>query len=265
MIKVKPLTEPNLFPNHIEYGNLLHKTLHSIQTDLKQTSINALDLTRIIREALHKQVQRYTHLSGRYEALEIECERSIQTFVKTHLALKHKGFCMVESEKQIHSHTLLEGVKVYGTIDRLDVLSPKENNKDNQLPQLPIEHTLFDYKTSNKTILNKKQSNPNLDAQLILYALLLNDNGYTTNNASYWRLHNDYSMNENTDIDFNKLNKETLLSIDSMNDTASHIKTTLQDHWNQLKTTHTGVVNPSKDHCQYCSYQGICRYSDITV
>lgn len=249
---VKSLNEPAVWPAQAERGNLLHEALHLVKNDL-QTLNNAADLEAQIKTALHTLQQDKERLSGRYAALVADSHRTLATYVSAQTARQTEGWRLQATEHTIESQNLIDGVRVHGKLDRLDVMRDATGE--------PVAYAVLDYKTSNATVLNQKRNDPLLDAQLALYAALLEQLDMPTAQAAYWRLHDGlHEANPNKTYDHSK---KTIYELKALPTDIDTVQGAVRAAWQTLASSGEAPATPSESACQYCQYQAVCRSSDL--
>jgi RecB family exonuclease len=249
---IKPLSEPSVWPAQAERGNLLHEALNHVKTDL-QTLNHGAQLERLIKAALHAQLQRKEKLSGRYGALVADSHRTLATFNAAHEARQIEGWRVNATEHTIESLQLIEGVNVHGKIDRMDVM--RDNTSE------AVAYAVLDYKTTNEVVLKKKVKDVTLDAQLALYALLAELNELPPAQAAYWRLHD--GLHEASSVKSDYHSKKTVFELCELPTEIAHVKTAVRSAWQALSDTQHAAAMPSPESCQYCAYKTVCRSSHL--
>jgi ATP-dependent helicase/DNAse subunit B len=250
---VEELVEPAAWPAHLERGNMLHEALHHAQTDL-QTLGNADDLESQLKAALQAILQDKLPLSGRYAALIADSQRTVSTYVAAHKARQAEGWRLQAAEHPVESTQLIEGVRVHGKLDRLDVIRDATGQAQG--------YAVMDYKTSSEAMLKQKRDEPLLDAQLALYAVLLELQDMPAAQAAYWRLHD--GLYESTNVKDDYHSKKTLLAIDDLPLHMDSVQQAVQTAWQNLANSGTAPATPSEAACQYCTYRTVCR-SDLVM
>jgi inactivated superfamily I helicase len=248
---VKSLDEPAVWPAQAERGNLLHEALHLVKNNL-QTLNNGADLEAHIKAALYTLLQDKEKLSGRYAALVADSHRTLATYVSAQTARQTEGWRLQATEHTIESQGLIEGVRVHGKLDRLDVMRDSTGE--------PVAYAVLDYKTSNATLLNKKRNDPVLDAQLALYAALLEQLDMPAAQAAYWRLHD--GLNEANPSKAYDHSKKTIYELKELPTDIDTVQTAVRAAWQTLASSGVAPATPSESACQYCQYQAVCRSSD---
>jgi RecB family exonuclease len=248
---VKSLNEPAVWPAQAERGNLLHEALHLVKSELQSLN-NAVDLEAHIKTALNTLLQDKEKLSGRYAALVADSHRTLATYVSAQTARQTEGWRLHATEHTIESQGLIEGVRVHGKLDRLDVMR--------DLTGEPVAYAVLDYKTSNDSVLKKKINDPLLDAQLALYAALLEQLDMPPAQAAYWRLHD--GLNEANPSKAYDHSKKTIIELKELPTDIDTVQTAVRAAWQALASSGEAPATPSESACQYCQYQAVCRSSD---
>jgi ATP-dependent helicase/DNAse subunit B len=247
IFNIKPLNQPDIWPSHLERGNLLHLVLHTVHRHLEHnhfSDINSTnDLTHAIRQAMQDLLQDKIYLSGRYAALIADCERTIATYVSTHQSQLKNNWQIAATEVPVDSHQLIHNVRIHGKIDRLQV------QQNNELNQADV-YAVFDYKTSGQDKLKKKAKQALLDVQLTVYSILLTLNGKKIEQAAYWRLHDGFS------------NSKDIFAVDDLSLQMELLSKTLHSEWQSLLEGKAST-RPNVDACQYCTYSGVCRNAQL--
>ncbi len=265
---IAPLDEPSLWPTHLERGNLLHEALHRAKEDL-QTLDNAPALETQLKATLQAMLQDTLPLSGRYAALVADSQRTLSTYIAAHQARQDEGWRMHATEHDIDSEQLIEGVRVHGKLDRLDVVRDKAGT--------PQGYAVLDYKTSNDALLRQKRDDPLLDAQLALYAALLEHQDLPAAQAAYWRLHDGlhdglydglqgHRHDRLSDASASKADyssKKTIFELDDLPLQIDLVQHAVRTAWQVLASTAAAPATPSEMACQYCSYHAVCRSRDL--
>ncbi|XPV82167.1 MAG: PD-(D/E)XK nuclease family protein [Halarcobacter sp.] len=204
----------SIMPKAYELGNIVHKTLENYY---KQDNRTYEKIVEIFNE---------NRVDCSFLNFELEIwKKRLKSFFELEKERFKEKLSVLDLEKNFL--TKFEGIKIKGTIDRIDKL-------DNT-------YVVVDYKTSkNLTISTKRTYEKSVDFQLEFYYIAL-ENLYSTTNieAYYYDL---YNM---------KLIKESLLDEKLL---------ILKDIFKQL---HTQKVNFNKcdklQTCQYCNYKTICN------
>jgi inactivated superfamily I helicase len=248
---VKSLDEPAVWPAQAERGNLLHEALHLVKNDLQSLN-NGADLEAQIKTALYTLLQDKAKLSGRYAALVADSHRTLATYVSAQTARQTEGWRLQATEHTIESQGLIDGVRVHGKLDRLDVMRDSTGE--------PVAYAVLDYKTSNATLLNKKRNDPLLDAQLALYAALLEQLNMPAAQAAYWRLHDGlHDANPSKAYDHSK---KTIYELKELPTDIDRVQAAVRAAWQTLASSGEAPATPNESACQYCAYQAVCRSSD---
>jgi ATP-dependent helicase/nuclease subunit B len=241
---VAPLPEPAAWPSHLERGNVLHEALHHAQADL-QTLGNVDDLENKLKTALQAILQDKLPLSGRYAALIADSQRTLST----------EGWRLQAAEHPIESTQLIDGVRVHGKLDRLDVIRDATGQAQG--------YAVMDYKTSSEAVLKQKRDEPLLDAQLALYAVLLELQDMPAAQAAYWRLHD--GLHESATVKDDYHSKKTVLAIEDLPLHMDSVQHAVQSAWQNLATSGAAPATPSEAACQYCAYRAVCRSADLAL
>ncbi len=249
---VKSLDEPALWPSQAERGNLLHVALHGVKSDL-QTLNHAAELEVRIKTALHTVLQEKEALSGRYAALVADSHRTLATYVSAHAARQAEGWRVQDTELEVESHGILEGIRVHGKLDRVDVMRDSAGQARG--------YAVIDYKTSNDTLLKKKVKDPLLDAQLALYAALLEQLDLPPAQAAYWRLHD--GLEGDSGAKPYDHSKKTIYELKELPNDIAMVQTAVRSAWQTLADSGSAPATPSESACQYCQYHAVCRSSDL--
>lgn len=274
IFKIKPLNEPAIWPSHLERGNLLHTLLHRVHRHVSYSqSLDTKGLIYFIRQSMRDLLQDKLPISGRYAALIADCERTITTYVSAHQSQIDHGWQITATEMPIESLYLIPSVRVYGKIDRVDrqQMPTSSINQDtvySESHDMSMRYRVLDYKTSNKNTLIEKSKNALLDAQLVLYSVLLILNNKPVEQAAYWRLHDDLSellYDELPDSPYSKdqsndtyHSKYTVLEVDNLSQQSEQVLNTLHIEWQHLLNK-SAIARPSEQACHYCVYSGVCR------
>jgi RecB family exonuclease len=251
---VASLPEPAAWPAHLERGNMLHEALHHAQADL-QTLDKAADLENKLKAALQAILQDKLPLSGRYAALIADSQRTLSTYVAAHEARQTEGWRLQAAEQPIESMQLIDGVRVHGKIDRLDVIRDATGQAQG--------YAVMDYKTSSEAVLKQKRDEPLLDAQLALYAVLLELQDMPAAQAAYWRLHD--GLHESATVKDDYHSKKTVLAIEDLPLHMDSVQHAVQAGWQSLATSGAAPATPSETACQYCAYRAVCRSADVVT
>ncbi len=253
---IDALDEPSLWPSHLERGNLLHDALHAVQGDLHTLNKPAA-LHLAINDALHAVVQSKLPLSGRYAALLADSQRTVSTYIAAHAARQDEGWRLHATETEIDSLAMIEGVRVHGKLDRIDVIRDKTGQAQ--------AYAVLDYKTSSIQTLQDKRDEPLHDAQLALYAALLEqqkDSDIPTAQAAYWRLHDGLYEGGTDKADYHS--KYTVLEIADIPVQIDRVALAVRTAWHTAASCGTALATPSESACEYCAYKGVCRVSDLS-
>jgi RecB family exonuclease len=251
---VAPLPEPAAWPAHLERGNVLHEALHHAQADL-QTLGDADDLENKLKAALQAILQDKLPLSGRYAALIADSQRTLSTYVAAHEARQTEGWRLQAAEHPIESSQLIDGVRVHGKLDRLDVIRDATGAAQG--------YAVMDYKTSSEAVLKQKRDEPLLDAQLALYAVLLELQDMPAAQAAYWRLHD--GLHESATVKDDYHSKKTVLAIEDLPLHIDSVQHAVQAAWQSLANSGAAPATPSETACQYCAYRAVCRSADLVM
>ncbi len=229
VLGVRAAAQPEPWPTHREKGNVLHTALHAAVQDPKQ------DIEAQLQATLAQMAEQLAPLSGRYAALIDDAKRLLPVFLSEHQARKDAGWRIHSTETSYAAEGFFDGLELHGKTDRLDT-----RNNDGE-----TQYALIDYKTSGETALKAMVKDPLSDAQLVLYAALLDAKELGVAEALYWRLHD-------------------------KSDKSSFVLPNLEQHkgqaiglfgqaWEDLQAGEPALALPSARACKHCDYAGVCR------
>ena len=252
--KVQPLSEPAQWPAHLERGNLLHEALHGVAADLRVLQ-EPKQLKAAISAAIAQLSSKKLPLSGRYAALAADSQRTVSTYVSAHIQRQQEGWRVHAAEHALETSTLLAGVRVHGKVDRLDAIFDAAGELQ--------AYAVLDYKTSSEALLKAKRDDGLLDAQLALYAAVLEQLDWPTAQAAYWRLHDGLYDSNASKSDYHS--KKTVLELADLPLQVDAVHAAVRRAWGAISQGGAAHATPSAHACLHCPYTAVCRSSDLAA
>ncbi len=219
---------PSISKHYFDFGTSIHEVLENLADTINKDSK---------KEEIFIEGMKLLHkfwISNGYESAEQEKEyfekgiTSLNNFIETQMNLikNEPNRKIIEKEKTFTIQ--IEGRKIYGIIDRIDII---KNN----------EYEILDYKTSNSCE-TKFQLNKSI--QLYVYSMALKDlyGKYPKKMGLWYLIHNKIDMIEFKEENLNKVKTEILNLIKDIE-------------------KHKFKPNPSKFNCNFCDYKDICSNS----
>ena len=208
-----------------DYGDRVHKILQRFHERYKHVSIHPIDELEVILRQISEEV--FADLLQQDFAARAWLERwftTLHAYIEWQIENETQGWRYAESESAFDWE--LEGVRLRGRIDRLDVRG--------------AEKRVLDYKTQNDQVLRNKLREPGEDVQLACYAY----------------------AHEAADAGFVSIENGKVKLIEPHQDVPQLAQLNSERLINVMANIRNGAGLPANGidaTCEYCEMRGVCR------